>query len=154
MNNVKRYDETARVMWVVFLVIWFSYAFVHNLTGCNQAVRQDISNFFSGVASCEAASVAGNLIPIEQQVMDEIDNSIANGVSATSSSWKSFGENLGVSLGVNLLNCAISQLFILLTQPQSSDMSPSMLSPNFKIGNKSYSRKPEYTKYLQTIFRK
>ena len=149
VSTRKRLDEYSRIMWVAFLALWFAYSLAHILltSGCTPEAKRDIARFFSDVGQCAKYEAAGALTTVSQQLIDSIDQQVAQGNGFNSDQWKQVGINLGVTYGIDLVKCAASKLYVdIINKP--SDMG----SGSLKLGAKSYLVKPDYPQYLKAIF--
>jgi hypothetical protein len=149
MRTKQRVDETARIMWAVFLFFWSAYAIAHTLitSGCNAQSRKEIANYFKDVAECTAQSSSGSLANVENQLLDSIDNAISKGIPFNSSQWSDTGKSLGINVGVNAFMCAASDLYreieYKLTHP--SDM-------GFTATTSKHRVRKEQLDYLKAVF--
>lgn len=150
VNKLRRLDEISRIMWVLFLVLWFSFAMIHTLTGagCSQAAKTDIKNFFNSFKTCEQKASLGELAEPEAQLIKDVNSAIAGNISFDSQEWKTIGKNLGIKFGFDTIKCLASSLWQEIVNHKSvsdSDM-------GIKMGKKSLALKAGSEKYLQAVF--
>ena len=147
IDRLRRFDETARVMWALFLTLWFAYAFAHTLSGCSESAKRDIRNFFTAFKSCEQRALIGELAAPQAELIKDVNEAIAGNISFDSAEWKTTGKNLGIKFGVDTIKCLASSLWqeIIARKSDVSDM-------GFKPGMRMAKLKPESEKYLEAVF--
>lgn len=147
VDRLRSFDETARVMWALFLAFWFAYAFAHTLSGCGQAAKMDISNFFKGLASCEQKAASGALAIPEQQLIKSVNSAISGGIGFDSQEWKNTGISLAATFGADTMACLASSLWLELTNRVAA---PSDMGT--KLGMRTAKLSPGAEKYLKAAF--
>jgi hypothetical protein len=147
IDRLRRFDESARVMWALFLAFWFAYAFAHTLSGCSENAKRDIANFFKSFASCEQRAASGALAVPEQQLIKSINSAISGGVGFDSQEWKNTGISLAATFGADTMACLTSSLWqeVIAKATTSPDMGT-------KMGMRTAKLSPGSEKYLKAAF--
>lgn len=110
VDTEKRIDETARIMWVLFLTVWLAYSLVHTLSGCSDAAKRDIQHFFTTETSCEQTFDA-SVPTVENEVFNAVTNAIITGITFESPAWGEIADSLVAKYGFEKISCLASSIY-------------------------------------------